>query len=182
MFEHLRLPLTPLALGPMHWVFIIPICLLSVFLTLLILVQRGRGGGLTGALGGMGGQSAFGAKAGDLFTKITIVTAMIWILLGMGALKVLHKPRFGSGVTTSPTPPANAPADPTKPGTSTTDPTNTSSGTGITPENSPPKKGTTTPSGEAPKNDAPSSAPAPAEPPAAPATPPAPATPDKTDE
>lgn len=53
--------------------------LLAVFLILLVLVQRGRGGGLTGALGGMGGSSAFGAKAGDIFTRITIVVASIWI-------------------------------------------------------------------------------------------------------
>lgn len=53
----------------------------SVFLILLILVQRGRGGGLTGALGGMGGQSAFGTKAGDVFTKITVGAAVVWILL-----------------------------------------------------------------------------------------------------
>ncbi len=53
---------------------------LSVFLILLILVQRGRGGGLAGALGGAGGNSAFGAKAGDLFTKITIVVAGIWFI------------------------------------------------------------------------------------------------------
>src|ERR1043166_3957809 len=78
------------ALDWRHYLFMIPLMLLSIFLTLLILVQRGRGGGLTGALGGMGGQSAFGAKAGDLFTKITIITAMIWILFSMGALKMLH--------------------------------------------------------------------------------------------
>ena len=53
----------------------------SVFLILLVLIQRGRGGGLAGALGGMGGQSAFGTKAGDLFTKITIGVATFWILL-----------------------------------------------------------------------------------------------------
>ena len=51
---------------------------LSVFLVLLVLVQRGKGGGLTGALGGPGGQSAFGSKAGDTFTLITIVVASIW--------------------------------------------------------------------------------------------------------
>ncbi len=50
-------------------------------MVLLILVQRGRGGGLVGALGGAGGQSAFGTKAGDLFTRITVVTAGIWIFL-----------------------------------------------------------------------------------------------------
>jgi preprotein translocase subunit SecG len=61
--------------------------LLKVILTLsaavvivLVLLQKGKGGGLAGALGGMGGQSAFGTKAGDLFTKITIVVAGVWIL------------------------------------------------------------------------------------------------------
>ena len=46
----------------------------SLFLILLVLIQRGRGGGLAGAFGGMGGQSAFGTKAGDVFTKITAVS------------------------------------------------------------------------------------------------------------
>lgn len=63
----------------MSYLFGIVLSLLSIFLILLVLVQRGRGGGLTGALGGMGGSSAFGAKAGDVFTRITIVTAAIWI-------------------------------------------------------------------------------------------------------
>ena len=53
----------------------------SLFIILLVLVQRGRGGGLTGALGGAGGQSAFGAKAGDVFTKITVSSAIVWILV-----------------------------------------------------------------------------------------------------
>ena len=51
---------------------------LSLFLIMLILIQRGKGGGLTGALGGPGGQSAFGSKAGDTFTVVTIVVASIW--------------------------------------------------------------------------------------------------------
>ena len=50
--------------------------LTAVILILLILVQRGKGGGLAGALGGMGGQSAFGTKAGDTFTRVTMVTAV----------------------------------------------------------------------------------------------------------
>jgi preprotein translocase subunit SecG len=73
-----------------HYMFMIPLGLLSVFLVLVILVQRGRGGGLTGALGGMGGQSAFGTKAGDVFTRITIVVAAIWVVLSMASLKVLN--------------------------------------------------------------------------------------------
>lgn len=62
----------------------------ALFLTLLVLVQRGRGGGLSGALGGMGGQSAFGTKAGDLFTRITIGAAAFWILLSMVTIVVLN--------------------------------------------------------------------------------------------
>jgi preprotein translocase subunit SecG len=59
--------------------------LTSVFLILLILVQRGKGGGLVGALGGMGGQSAFGAKAGGIFWA-TSVAAGVWILLCVAAV------------------------------------------------------------------------------------------------
>lgn len=55
--------------------------LLSVFIILIILLQRGRGGGLTGALGGAGGSSAFGVKAGDIFTRITAVSVLLWICL-----------------------------------------------------------------------------------------------------
>jgi preprotein translocase subunit SecG len=66
--------------------FVIFLSLLAIFLILLILVQRGRGGGLAGALGGMGGSSAFGAKAGDVFTRITIITASIWIALSLIAV------------------------------------------------------------------------------------------------
>jgi preprotein translocase subunit SecG len=66
--------------------FAIVLSLLAIFLVLLVLVQRGRGGGLAGALGGMGGSSAFGAKAGDVFTRITIITAAIWIAICLMAL------------------------------------------------------------------------------------------------
>lgn len=57
---------------------------ISLFMILLVLIQRGRGGGLAGAFGGMGGQSAFGTRAGDTFTRITIVLAVIWVLLAGG--------------------------------------------------------------------------------------------------
>lgn len=54
---------------------------ISVMLIGIILLQRGRGGGLVGALSGLGGQSAFGTKAGDTFTRITIGIAAAWVLL-----------------------------------------------------------------------------------------------------
>jgi preprotein translocase subunit SecG len=61
----------------------------SLFLILLVLIQRGRGGGLAGAFGGLGGQSAFGAKAGDLFTRVTIGVAAFWIILCIVSFKVM---------------------------------------------------------------------------------------------
>ncbi|MFM8415600.1 MAG: preprotein translocase subunit SecG [Planctomycetota bacterium] len=62
---------------------------MALFLIALVLIQRGRGGGLAGAFVGAGGQSAFGTKAGDLFTRITVVVASIWILLCILATNVL---------------------------------------------------------------------------------------------
>jgi preprotein translocase subunit SecG len=87
----------------------------SVFLILLVLVQRGRGGGLAGALGGMGGQSAFGAKAGDMFTKITVGVAAFWILLCVLSVKMMGgggdalDTGLGSGAAGEPT--LTAPAE-----------------------------------------------------------------------
>jgi preprotein translocase subunit SecG len=88
----------------------------AVFLILVVLVQRGRGGGLAGALGGMGGQSAFGTKAGDTFTKITIWTADVWILLCIAGVKYLSTMhiQYGSGSSSTPAgvgPAAGAPAE-----------------------------------------------------------------------
>ncbi|MBI2825980.1 MAG: preprotein translocase subunit SecG [Planctomycetia bacterium] len=96
--------------------------LIAVFLILLVLVQRGRGGGLAGAFGGMGGQSAFGTKAGDLFTRITIVAAFLWIVLCAVSVKYYNQdetfdqslggaaaPADGKGV------PAQQPATPPTP-------------------------------------------------------------------
>ena len=57
----------------------------AVVVIILVMLQRGKGGGLAGALGGMGGQSAFGTKAGDLFTKITVGVAAFWILISIFA-------------------------------------------------------------------------------------------------
>jgi len=58
---------------------------LGTILMIVVLLQRGRGGGLAGAFGGAGGQSAFGTKAGDVFTKITVVIAVAWVLVAGGS-------------------------------------------------------------------------------------------------
>lgn len=73
----------------MTYLFMILLFLTALFLILLVLVQRGKGGGLAGAFGGMGGQSAFGTKAGDTFTKITVVLAAAWIILCLLSVRML---------------------------------------------------------------------------------------------
>lgn len=82
----------------------------AVLLILVVMVQRGKGGGLAGALGGMGGQSAFGTKAGDLFTRITIGVAAVWIVVSMVAVKLyatgggVLSDQMGSATVTVPAP------------------------------------------------------------------------------
>jgi len=98
--------------------------LTALFLIALVLIQRGRGGGLAGAFGGAGGQSAFGTKAGDVFTRITVVVASCWILLCILAINVLGtaasriSPALGgaAGQKVQSEIPATTPADATAPG------------------------------------------------------------------
>ena len=81
----MTLPLASLSGVLLGWLM----AFLSLFLIMLILIQRGKGGGLTGALGGPGGQSAFGSKAGDTFTAITVVVASLWGLACIITMLVL---------------------------------------------------------------------------------------------
>ncbi len=85
--------------GPTWYHHLLNVVLLvtSVLLIGLILIQRGKGGGLTGAFGGAGGASAFGSRAGDTFTWITIYTAAAWILLIMILVKFVQ-PAAGPAV------------------------------------------------------------------------------------
>jgi preprotein translocase subunit SecG len=68
---------------------------ICVILIILVLLQKGRGGGLAGAFGGIGGQSAFGSKTGDVFTWVTIVVVVVFLLLAM-FLTVHYKPTIQS--------------------------------------------------------------------------------------
>ncbi len=64
------------------------VLILSVLLMFIVLIQRGKGGGLAGAFGGAGGSSPFGSRAGDAFTKITLYLAAVWVLVIMIHVKV----------------------------------------------------------------------------------------------
>lgn len=82
----LELNMNPITLGLMTWwsmllgVFFTIVCMVMI---VIVLLQKGRGGGLSAAFGGAGGQSAFGSKTGDVFTWATIVVAGLFLLLAM---------------------------------------------------------------------------------------------------
>ena len=70
-------------------VFIV-VCFLLI---IVVLLQKGRGGGLGAAFGGAG-SSAFGTRTGDVFTWVTIVLTAVFLLLAIGAT-VLYRPPTG---------------------------------------------------------------------------------------
>jgi len=65
------------------------IIILGLCLMLIVLIQRGKGGGLAGAFGGAGGSSAFGSRTADAFVKITLYLAAVWVLFIMIHVKLV---------------------------------------------------------------------------------------------
>jgi preprotein translocase subunit SecG len=123
-------------------IFSILFAIASIFLVFIILLQRGRGGGLAGAFGATGGQSAFGTKAGDVFTRITIGIAVVWVALaGITGFAMTRESqgRFQSQAVTEPevvpTVPPSGTADPFEAGDQKTK-------TGATTKGAAPAKGT----------------------------------------
>ncbi|MGL4593633.1 MAG: preprotein translocase subunit SecG [Thermoguttaceae bacterium] len=110
---------------------------------LLILVQRGKGGGLAGAFGGMGGQSAFGARAGDTFTRITVFVAIFWFVLCIFVANQMRGTHgslsggFGSGNSpvSIPSTSTDTPVTPVSPVPSGSDSSSSDSNVPATPEN-----------------------------------------------
>ncbi len=69
--------------------------LTCLFMLLVILIQKPRGGGLSGAFGGAGGgsaQAAFGAKTGDVLTWFTVFCFVTFLLLAMGLTWSINPP------------------------------------------------------------------------------------------
>ena len=61
--------------------------LVSVILVLMVLIQKGRGGGLSAAFGGGAGGGLLGSKTGDFLTWVTIGLVAVWLLLSVVAAK-----------------------------------------------------------------------------------------------
>jgi preprotein translocase subunit SecG len=96
----------------------------TVALCGLILIQRGKGGGLAGAFGGGGVEQAFGTRATTLAQKATAVLGGIYLLLSIVLGLSLGMGRAGAiAPTPSPEMPVNTmpekaplPAAPSNPG------------------------------------------------------------------
>jgi preprotein translocase subunit SecG len=73
------------------WLLSLANLLIGLFLILLILIQRGKGGGLAGAFGGVGGSSPFGSRAGDVFTRYTITIATLWLWITLLQVKAIQE-------------------------------------------------------------------------------------------
>lgn len=66
--------------------------LLSLFLVFIIMMQRGKGGGIAGSLTGTA-QSAFGARGGDALMWLTIALTGVWIFLSCVTIYSYSSPK-----------------------------------------------------------------------------------------
>ena len=70
-------------MGFLFYLTIVLFILVCLFMILLILIQKGRGGGLASAFGGSGGNTAFGSKTGDVLTWATSIVFGVFLLLAV---------------------------------------------------------------------------------------------------
>jgi len=82
----------------------------GVVLIFIILIQKGKGGGLSSAFSGMGASSLLGTKTGDALTWITIGCVGLFLVIGIVLVK-FYKPSSPTGLqktieTNQPMPPA----------------------------------------------------------------------------
>jgi len=67
----------------LYWIFLPLFMFVCVIMILLVLIQKGRGGGLSGAFGGGGGNTAFGSKTGDVLTWATSIVFALFVILAV---------------------------------------------------------------------------------------------------
>jgi len=92
----------------MYYVIIGLYVLVCLILSLVILLQQGRGGDIASAFGGSSSQAAFGARSGaTLLTKATSVAAVLFMLFAL-ALSIIGQRGTGSVVSGTPAPPPAA--------------------------------------------------------------------------
>ena len=72
-----------LAVGIIMNIVAVLFILSSIILILVVLIQKGKGGGLSGAFGGGVAGNLLGSKTGDFLTWLTIVTVGIFLILAV---------------------------------------------------------------------------------------------------
>ena len=99
----------------MYYLLIGVYVLVCLMLSLVILLQQGRGGDIASAFGGSSSQAAFGARSGaTMLTKATTIAAVLFMLMAL-SLSIIGQ-HTGAGSVVSGTQ-APAPAATTKPAT-----------------------------------------------------------------
>jgi preprotein translocase subunit SecG len=89
----------------MYYVLIVLFILVCAVLSLVILLQQGRGGDIASAFGGSSSQAAFGARSGaTVLTKATAIFAALFMILAL-ALSIIGQRGSGSVVSGTPAPP-----------------------------------------------------------------------------
>jgi preprotein translocase subunit SecG len=92
----------------MYYVIVGLYVLVCLILSLVILLQQGRGGDIANAFGGSSSQAAFGARSGaTVLTKATSVAAVLFMLFAL-ALSIIGQRGTGSVVSGTPAPPPAA--------------------------------------------------------------------------
>ncbi len=92
-----------------HAILAVLFAFIAILLMIVILLQRGRGVGLSGAFGGAGGQSAFGAKTGDFLTWVTVTMAIVFLMFTI-ALNYVFRPAKPVAAMPPPVLPTETPA------------------------------------------------------------------------
>ncbi len=103
----------PLAAVPFVMTVVMALWVLSCLaLVFIIMIQKGKGGGLSAAFGGGGGGSSlFGAKTGDVLTWVTIGVAGGFIFLSV-IMGLYYRPTPTVQDTMAPPPAATQPQAP----------------------------------------------------------------------
>ncbi len=83
--------------------------LVSILLILIVLIQKGRGGGLSSAFGGGMASGLLGSKTGDFLTWVTVGMVSVFLILAV-LMARYYKPQVRYGTTLPPTTKQSAPA------------------------------------------------------------------------
>ena len=93
----------------MYYALIAVYVLTCFVLSLVILLQQGRGGDIASAFGGSSSQAAFGARSGaTLLTKATAIAAVLFMLFALTLSVLGQRDMSGSVVSGTPAPPPPA--------------------------------------------------------------------------